>query len=184
MTQTCLTSKTFFDVKTFLTSKLFDVKICLTSKHFLTSKTFLTAYGLTQSKQTTMSILSSICWFPGRSIIAHRHVIDRIERIIEPTEPNLTKNPNFVILFFRRFFGLQASYRAETLTPGRSRAPWRFQKIENHTESTEPVDPIDRSRHRSYRPTAAMVTEDTTFTANPNFVWASFASNTFLRLMY
>ena len=95
-------------------------------------------------------------WDPGRSTIAHRHVIDRIERIIEPTEPNLTKNPNFFILVFRRFFGLQASYRAETLTPDRSGAPRRFQKIENHTESIEPIDSIDRSRDRSNRSTAAM----------------------------
>ena len=92
----------------------------------------------------------------GRSTIAHRHVIDRIERIIEPTEPNLTKNPIFFILFLRRFFGLQASYRAETLTPDRSGAPRRFQKIENHTESIEPIDSIDRSRDRSNRSTAAV----------------------------
>ena len=53
----------------------------------------------------------------------------RTERIIESTEPNLTKKSNCFVLFFRRFFELQASYGAETLTSDRSRAPGRFEKL-------------------------------------------------------
>ena len=40
---------------------------------------------------------------PGRSTIAHRHIIDRIEQIIESIESNLPKNPNFSFQFFGVF---------------------------------------------------------------------------------
>ena len=117
------------------------------------------------SVQIKLKIISinTLLLSAGRSTIAHRHVIDRIERIIEPTEPNLTKNPNFFILVFRCFFGLQASYRAETLTPDRSRAPRRFfsrqgaTKSRKNIESIESIDSIDRSRDRSYRSPAAVI---------------------------
>ena len=67
---------------------------------------------------------------PGRSTDAHQRIIDRIKRIIESIESKLTKNANFFILVFRRFFDRQASYRAETLTQDRSRAPRRGQKVD------------------------------------------------------
>ena len=66
-----------------------------------------------------------------------------MEHIIEPMELNLTKNPNFSILVFQRFFGFQASYRAETLTPNRSRAPRRGEKSENLSNRSDRA--IDRS---------------------------------------
>ena len=54
----------------------------------------------------------------------------------------------FMIFVFRRFFGRQASYGAETLTSDRSRAPGRSEK----TLHAFRVDEISRSRSR---PTSA-----------------------------
>ena len=74
-----------------------------------------------------------------------RGAIDRIEQIIESIELNSTKNPNFCVLVFRPFFGLQASYRAETLTQDRSRASRRGQKIEKPTNyRINRIDRLDR----------------------------------------
>ena len=78
----------------------------------------------------------------GRSTIAHRHIIDRIGRIIKSTEPNLTKTPIFVHFGFSAFVRPPASYKAETLTPDRSRAPRRGTKI----RIDRPIDRIDRRR--------------------------------------
>ena len=85
----------------------------------------------------------------GRSTITHRRIIDRTERITEPTEPNLTKNQKNIVLVFRRFFGLQASYRAETLTPDRSRAPRRGQKIQKSKKLSNRSNRSARSSDRA-----------------------------------
>ena len=94
---------------------------------------------------------------PGQSTITRRRIIDQTERTIEPTEPNLTKKK--IVFGVSVFFGIQASYKAEILTPVRSQAPRRFQKIENHTESTEPIDSIDRPRDQSNRSLATVLIE-------------------------
>ena len=46
--------------------------------------------------------------YSGRSTTPTGRIIDRIERIIESLESNKAKYPDFPVLVFRRFFGLQA----------------------------------------------------------------------------
>ena len=93
---------------------------------------------------------------PGRSTIARRRIIDRTERITEPTEPNLTKNQKIFVSVFRRFFGLQESYRAETLTQDRSRAPRHGEKIEKSAKlpnrPNRSTRSTDRATDRTDRP--------------------------------
>ena len=64
-----------------------------------------------------------------------------------PNRPN-RKTQKIRVSVFRHFFGLQASYRAETLTPDRSRAPRRFKKSKNSSNRSirsrdRPIDRID-----------------------------------------
>ena len=67
--------------------------------------------------------------------------------------PNSLKSGKFChILVFRRVFGLQASYRAETLTPDRSRGPRRGKKSKNlSNRSNRSIQERDRPIDRSIR---------------------------------
>ena len=65
-----------------------------------------------------------------------------------PNRPN-RKTQKIRVSVFRHFFGLQASYRAETLTPDRSRAPRHGQKIEKSAKLPNRPNRSTRSTDRA-----------------------------------
>ena len=125
---------------------------------------FWTPKGLSQTPQQITSSNSSVIYSdtplvqfvvqrfwprdqtPRRSTTTLGRNIDRTERNTEPTEPKKWK---IRVSVFRHFFGLQASYRAETLTQDRSRAPRHGKKIEKSAKLPNRPNRSTRSTDRA-----------------------------------